>query len=215
MEDNTVIIDDEDIKPLVIDSPENAGVEKPSRKVLKVEIETLTLRPANPQPVQECKVRRQTAWRGKPFRPGQVARQTPIPTSTYNEWKAAKGLIGLSDAQPKSDDIRKLYDTQESSIEEIDVTPLKKPKLRVPKKKISVTPIVPEVASKPVKAVTLKAGVSAETEDKDFTVEKVTANEDISKKEQVWELINVGGAEEDTSTIICHQNYTRKCKGFL
>ena len=62
---------------------------------------------------------------------------------------------------------------------------------------ISVAPIVHEVASKPVKAVTLKAGVSAETEDKDFTVEKVSANENLSKKEQMQELINVSGAEED------------------
>ena len=43
----------------------------------------------------------------------------------------------------------------------------------------------------------MKAGVSADTEHKDFTVEKVTANEDVSNKEQVQELINVGGAEED------------------
>ena len=140
LEDAPIIINDDDIKPLVIDGTENSGMEKSSLKELKVKIETLTLRPASPSPPPKTKGRKQTACRGASFRQGQVV----TPRSKNNEWEATKHLVSQSDAQPKSGDIHKLHDTK-SDIEESNVTAPKKPKLSVHKENVSVAPKIHKV----------------------------------------------------------------------
>ena len=120
---------EEDHKPLIIctQGPVEGTPEK-----LVVNIETLSFQPASGQQLQ-------TAQRGKPFKPGNLrwwdggrgrTKYQPKDSSldadnilekgdddiivdeqtTYNEWLAAQGLVGLSEDQPSKGDIRKLHD---------------------------------------------------------------------------------------------------------
>ena len=98
------------------DSPQGINPDKE----VTVEIETLSFRPAN--------MGRQTARRGKKFRPATSERLTNLPISEYNEIEAAKSLVGLADAQPKSGYIHKLHSSENEDDEnkESDIKPEEK-----------------------------------------------------------------------------------------
>ena len=72
-------------------------------KELKVNIETLTFKTVVKQERRVQKAR----W-GKKFMPGSSSRIVNIPDQPvdqrYNEFEAAKSLVGLSDPQPRTGD---------------------------------------------------------------------------------------------------------------
>ena len=128
-EEGMVVQKPEDHKPLIIctQGPVEGTPEK-----LVVDIETLSFGPASGQQLQ-------TAQRGKPFKPGNLrgwdggrsrTKYKPKDSSldadnilekgdddiivdeqtTYNEWLAVQGLVGLSEDQLSKGEIHKLHD---------------------------------------------------------------------------------------------------------
>ena len=129
----------EDVKPLIV--PREGQVYETPQKLV-VNVETLTFRPVDGS-------RLQTARRGRPFTPGNLhgggwaksigrgkisvdtddSEKDAIgndnfvtdESTSYNEWLAAQGLVGLSGEQPAHGDIHKLHekDCDEASAENI------------------------------------------------------------------------------------------------
>ena len=124
--DDSPIIVEQDIKPLLI---KDGGQSSPGPKKLQVNIETLTLQPANlvckisdDEPEKKeiqivSKSHTPTARRGVGWKRKGQSRQEwtgktdnkPVTDILYNELDAARSLVGLGGDQPKSENIRNLH----------------------------------------------------------------------------------------------------------
>ena len=132
--DDSPIIVEQDIKPLLI---KDGGQSSPGPKKLQVNIETLTLKPAN----LVCKIsddetekkeipivskshtptaRRGVGWKRKGKSRQEWTGKTdnkPVTDILYNELDAARSLVGLGGDQPKSGNIRNLHTKDKENTE--------------------------------------------------------------------------------------------------
>ena len=132
--DDSPIIVERDIKPLLI---KDGGQSSPGPKKLQVNIETLTLQPANPvrkisddEPEKKeipivSKSHTPTARRGVGWKRKGQSRQEwtgktdnkPVTDILYNELDAARSLVGLGGDQPKSGNICNLHTKDKENTE--------------------------------------------------------------------------------------------------
>ena len=132
--DDSPIIVEQDIKPLLI---KDGGQSSPGPKKLQVNIETLTLKPANlvckisdDEPEKKeipivSKSHTPTARRGVGWKRKGKSRQEwtgktdnkPVTDILYNELDAARSLVGLGGDQPKSGNIRNLHTKDKENTE--------------------------------------------------------------------------------------------------
>ena len=132
--DDSPIIVEQDIKPLLI---KDGGQSSPGPKKLQVNIETLTLQPANlvrkisdDEPEKKeipivSKSHTPTARRGVGWKRKGQSRQEwtgktdnkPVTDILYNELDAARSLVGLGGDQPKSGNIRNLHTKDKENTE--------------------------------------------------------------------------------------------------
>ena len=132
--DDSPIIAEQDIKPLLI---KDGGQSSPGPKKLQVNIETLTLQPANlvrkisdDEPERKeipivSKSHTPTARRGVGWKRKGQSRQEwtgktdnkPVTDILYNELDAARSLVGLGGDQPKSGNIRNLHTKDKENTE--------------------------------------------------------------------------------------------------
>ena len=132
--DDSPIIVEQDIKPLLI---KDGGQSSPGPKKLQVNIETLTLQPANlvrkisdDEPERKeipivSKSHTPTARRGVGWKRKGQSRQEwtgktdnkPVTDILYNELDAARSLVGLGGDQPKSGNIHNLHTKDKENTE--------------------------------------------------------------------------------------------------
>ena len=132
--DDSPIIVEQDIKPLLI---KDGGQSSPGPKKLQVNIETLTLQPANlvckisdDEPEKKeipivSKSHTPTARRGVGWKRKGQSRQEwtgrtdnkPVTDILYDELDAARSLVGLGGDQPKSGNIRNLHTKDKENTE--------------------------------------------------------------------------------------------------
>ena len=136
--DDSPIIVEQDIKPLLI---KDGGQSSPGPKKLQVNIETLTLQPANlvgkisdDEPEKKeipivSKSHTPTARRGVGWKRKGQSRQEwtgktdnkPVTDILYNKLDAVRSLVGLGGDQPKLGNIRNLHTKDKETLKVLQV----------------------------------------------------------------------------------------------